>query len=32
MTEKTRVSLPDGSAREFSAGTTVLEVAEAIGL
>ena len=31
MTEKIRVSLPDGSAREFSAGTTVLEVAEAIG-
>ena len=30
-TEKIRVSLPDGSAREFSAGTTVLEVAEAIG-
>ncbi len=31
MTENIRVSLPDGSAREFSAGTTVLEVAEAIG-
>jgi threonyl-tRNA synthetase len=31
MTEKIRVSLPDGSAREFSAGTTVLEVAAAIG-
>ena len=31
MTEKIRVSLPDGSAREFSAGTTVLEAAEAIG-
>jgi len=31
MTEKIRVSLPDGSAREFLAGTTVLEVAEAIG-
>ena len=31
MTEKIRVSLPDGSEREFSAGTTVLEVAEAIG-
>ncbi len=31
MTEKIQVSLPDGSAREFSAGTTVLEVAEAIG-
>jgi len=28
MTEKIRVSLPDGSAREFSAGTTVLEVAD----
>ncbi|MCP4901319.1 MAG: TGS domain-containing protein, partial [bacterium] len=31
MSETVRVSLPDGSAREFPAGTTVLEVAEAIG-
>ena len=31
MSETIRVSLPDGSAREFSAGVTVLEVAEAIG-
>ena len=31
MSETIRVSLPDGSAREFSAGATVLEVAEAIG-
>jgi threonyl-tRNA synthetase len=31
MTGKIRVSLPDGSAREFPAGTTVLEVAAAIG-
>ncbi len=31
MSETVRVSLPDGSAREFSAGVTVLEVAEAIG-
>jgi threonyl-tRNA synthetase len=31
MTEKIRVSLPDGSAREFLPSTTVLEVAEAIG-
>jgi threonyl-tRNA synthetase len=31
MSETIRVSLPDGSAREFPAGTTVLEVAEAIG-
>ena len=31
MTGKIRVSLPDGSAREFSAGTTVVEVAAAIG-
>ena len=31
MAETIRVSLPDGSAREFPAGTTVVEVAEAIG-
>ena len=31
MSETVRVSLPDGSAREFPAGVTVLEVAEAIG-
>jgi len=31
MSETVRVSLPDGSAREFPAGATVLEVAEAIG-
>jgi threonyl-tRNA synthetase len=31
MAETVRVSLPDGSEREFPAGTTVLEVAEAIG-
>ena len=31
MSETVRVSLPDGSEREFPAGTTVLEVAEAIG-
>jgi threonyl-tRNA synthetase len=31
MSETVRVSLPDGSQREFPAGTTVLEVAEAIG-
>jgi len=31
MEETIRVSLPDGSAREFPAGVTVLEVAEAIG-
>jgi len=31
MTDNIRVSLPDGSAREFPVGTTVLEVAEAIG-
>ncbi len=31
MSETVRVSLPDGSAREFPAGTTVLEVAEGIG-
>jgi threonyl-tRNA synthetase len=31
MSETVRVSLPDGSAREFAAGTTVLGVAEAIG-
>ena len=31
MSETVRVSLPDGSAREFAAGVTVLEVAEAIG-
>jgi threonyl-tRNA synthetase len=31
MSETIRVSLPDGSEREFPAGTTVLEVAEAIG-
>ena len=32
MSETVRVSLPDGSQREFPAGTTVLEVAEAIGI
>ena len=31
MSETVRVSLPDGSEREFPAGVTVLEVAEAIG-
>ncbi len=31
MSETVRVSLPDGSAREFPAGVTVLGVAEAIG-
>ncbi len=31
MAETVQVSLPDGSAREFSAGVTVLGVAEAIG-
>jgi threonyl-tRNA synthetase len=31
MAETIRVGLPDGSEREFPAGTTVLEVAEAIG-
>jgi threonyl-tRNA synthetase len=31
MEETIRVSLPDGSAREFPAGVTVLGVAEAIG-
>jgi threonyl-tRNA synthetase len=31
MSETVLVSLPDGSAREFPAGTTVLEVAEGIG-
>jgi threonyl-tRNA synthetase len=31
MNETIRVSLPDGSARDFPAGTTVLEVAEDIG-
>ena len=31
MSETVRVSLPDGSEREFPVGTTVLEVAEAIG-
>ncbi len=31
MSETVRVSLPDGSAREFPAGVTVLEVAEDIG-
>ncbi|MCJ7753359.1 MAG: threonine--tRNA ligase [Thermoanaerobaculales bacterium] len=31
MSETVRVSLPDGSAREFPAGVTVVEVAEAIG-
>ncbi len=31
MAETVRVSLPDGSAREFPAGTTVVQVAEAIG-
>jgi threonyl-tRNA synthetase len=31
MAETVRVSLPDGSARDFPAGITVLEVAEAIG-
>ncbi len=31
MSAIVRVSLPDGSAREFPAGVTVLEVAEAIG-
>jgi threonyl-tRNA synthetase len=31
MDQTIRVSLPDGSAREFPAGVTVLEVAEAIG-
>ena len=31
MAEDIRVGLPDGSEREFPAGTTVLEVAEAIG-
>ncbi len=31
MSETVRVSLPDGSEREFPAGITVLEVAEAIG-
>jgi threonyl-tRNA synthetase len=31
MSETVRVSLPDGSAREFPAGVTVLQVAEAIG-
>jgi len=31
MSKTVRVSLPDGSAREFPEGTTVLEVAKAIG-
>ena len=31
MSETVRVSLPDGSAREYPVGATVLEVAEAIG-
>ncbi len=31
MSQTVQVSLPDGSAREFAAGTTVLQVAEAIG-
>jgi threonyl-tRNA synthetase len=31
MTDTVRVSLPDGSERDFPAGVTVLEVAEAIG-
>ena len=31
MADTVRVSLPDGTAREFSAGVTVLGVAEAIG-
>jgi threonyl-tRNA synthetase len=31
MAETVRVSLPDGSEQDFPAGTTVLEVAEAIG-
>jgi len=31
MSETVRVSLPDGSARDFPAGTTILEVAEDIG-
>jgi threonyl-tRNA synthetase len=31
MSPTVRVSLPDGSEREFPAGTTVLGVAEAIG-
>ena len=31
MTDTIRVTLPDGSSREYPAGTTVLDVAESIG-